>query len=79
MERFANPRDIGTIYFAEAMIKRQLVKENHHDNKLWEMLDQDEWFYFRKALEYLSPNRNKLETNLLKRTFKPEEFVNGQR
>ncbi|MBP1040815.1 AAA family ATPase [Vagococcus sp. BWB3-3] len=79
MERFANPRDIGTIYFAEAMIKRQLVKEKHHDNKLWEMLDQDEWFYFRKALEYLSPNRNKLETNLLKRTFKPEEFANGQR
>ncbi len=79
MERFANPRDIGTIYFAEAMIKRQLVKENHQDNKLWEMLDQDELFYFRKALEYLSPNRNKLETNLLKRTFKPEELINGLR
>lgn len=77
MERFSNPRDMGTFCFAAAMIKRQLVQKNHRDNKLWEMLDQEEHFYYRKALEYLSPNRNKLETNLLKRTFKEEESVGG--
>lgn len=75
MERFSNPKDIGTFCFAAAMIKRQLVRENHHDHKLYELLDQDEGYYYQKALEYLSPNRNKLETNLLKRTFLEEELT----
>lgn len=70
MEQFNSSRVLGTIYFAEAMIKHELVNFPEDKGKdLNEILNKDEAYYFEKAINHLSPNRNKLETNLLHRTF----------
>lgn len=70
MEQFNSPRVLGTIYFAEAMIKHQLVNHPIEENEeLNSVLSKDEFYYYQKAMESLSPNRNKLETNALYRAF----------
>lgn len=70
IDRFNNPRVLGTIYFAEAMIKKQLKEHKRNDLQgLTTLLAHDESYYYQKAMENLSQNRNKIETKLLTTVF----------
>lgn len=66
----SNPRDLGIVYFAEAMIKYQLKNRLLDGNRLSELLPKEATYYYQKALEYLNPYRDIYELNALDTMFK---------
>ncbi|MGY3779619.1 AAA family ATPase [Isobaculum melis] len=66
----SSPRDIGTVYFAEAMIKYQLKNRLLDDHRLSELLPKEATYYYQKALDYLNPYRDTYELATLATTFK---------
>lgn len=60
-----NSRDKGMIYFLNAVIKRMLDQRILNDSEFDRLLDKDQEFYYKKAIENLSPYRDCYELESL--------------
>lgn len=61
----SNPRDMGIVYFIQAIVKKMINDQKISDPSLRELLNQDEAFYLEKAKENLSQYRDRFELQYL--------------
>lgn len=65
----SNPRDMGIVYFIQAIVKKMINDERICDSSLRELLNQDEAYYLEKAKENLSQYRDRFELQYLNSIF----------
>lgn len=74
--KLGNVRDIGKIYFAEALVKKQM-KNQQLENLLAEkgILQQTSAFYYQAALEHLDKFQDEYERSVLQEVFTVEQKI----
>jgi DNA-binding SARP family transcriptional activator/predicted ATPase len=70
--QLANPRDSGLVYFIKALVKEKCLTESIDNRQLSHLVNEEVSYYLTKAMENLSPYRDRYELQVLKETFQVE-------
>ena len=64
--QMTNPRDLGILYFYQAIVKHLLNTQVMVEPNLSKLLEREETYYYEKAVENLSPYRDQYELHYLR-------------
>lgn len=64
--QMTNPRDLGILYFYQAIVKHLLNTQVMVEPNLSKLLESEETYYYEKAVENLSPYRDQYELHYLR-------------
>ncbi|MGX7059491.1 AAA family ATPase [Vagococcus humatus] len=68
-DSLSNPRDLGTVYYAEAIISNELSQKDSLQELLHTVMDQEPIEYYKQAISHLNPYCDVFEINKLQHIF----------